>query len=65
MLDSKGSILELFLKLKLFLWKKEIEENIFKMQVGKLVYLWEKYVLGFISKQIVQWIVNQCFIGEQ
>lgn len=46
-------------------WRKEVEENTFKNQVGKSTHLWEKYVLGLISKQTAQWIANQCSSGEQ
>ena len=63
--DSKGSTLELPPKSKSFLRKKETEENILKTQVGKSTHLWEKYVLGLISKQTAQWIANRCSTGEQ
>lgn len=46
-------------------WRKEIEENTLKNHVGKSTHLWEKYVLGLISKQTAQWIANQCSSGEQ
>ena len=46
-------------------WRKEVEEKNIDSQVGKSSHLWEKYVLGLISKQTAQWIANQCSFGEQ
>ena len=46
-------------------WRKETDENTLTNQVGKSTHLWEKYVLGLISKQTAQWIANQCSTGEQ
>ena len=49
-----------------YLWKKELEENNFlEDQAGKASHLWEKHVLGLISRQTAQWIANQCSKGEQ
>ena len=52
------------LKSKCF-WRKELEEMNFEDQAEKSTHLWEKYVLGFISKQTAQWIANQCSTGDQ
>ena len=46
-------------------WRKDVEETTFENRVGKSTHLWEKYVLGLISKQTAQWIANQCSTGEQ
>lgn len=46
-------------------WRKEPEETNIDRQAGKSSHLWEKYVLGLISKQTAQWIANQCSTGEQ
>ena len=46
-------------------WRKELEETNIDRQAGKSSHLWEKYVLGLISKQTAQWIANQCSTGEQ
>ena len=48
-----------------YTWRKLTEENTLTNQVGKSTHLWEKYVLGLISKQTAQWIANQCSTGEQ
>lgn len=63
--DAKGNDVKLPSKSKSYIWRKENEENVFKNQVGKSTHLWEKYVLGLISKQTAQWIANQCSTGEQ
>lgn len=62
--DGKNEGLKLPPKSK-YAWRKEIEENTLKNHVGKSTHLWEKYVLGLISKQTAQWIANQCSSGEQ
>ena len=62
--DGKTKEMKLARKSK-YTWRKEIEENTFTNQVGKTTHLWEKYVLGLISKQTAQWIANQCSSGEQ
>lgn len=48
-----------------YTWRKETEEITLANEVGKSTHLWEKYVLGLISKQTAQWIANQCSTGEQ
>ena len=48
-----------------YFWRKELEEKNLVVQAGKSTHLWEKYVLGLISKQTAQWIANQCSTGEQ
>lgn len=62
--DDKSKEMKLPRKSK-YTWRKEIEENTFTNHVGKSTHLWEKYVLGLISKQTAQWIANQCSSGEQ
>ena len=62
--DDKSKGMKLPRKSK-YTWRKETEENTFTNQVGKSTHLWEKYVLGLISKQTAQWIANQCSSGEQ
>lgn len=46
-------------------WKKELIEESIRPQPVKSTHIWEKYVLGLISKQTAQWIANQCCIGQQ
>lgn len=46
-------------------WRKELHETTTREVAGKVTHLWEKYVLGLISKQTAQWIANQCSTGEQ
>ena len=46
-------------------WRKELHETNTGEVAGKVTHLWEKYVLGLISKQTAQWIANQCSTGEQ
>lgn len=62
--EKDVKLLSILMKLKCF-WKKEFVEDKIEFQVVKFIYVWEKYVLGLISKEIVQWIVNQCCMGEQ
>ena len=47
-------------------WRKKQDENDLPKDLpGKSTHLWEKYVLGLISRQTAQWIANQCSTGEQ
>lgn len=62
--DDKSKEMKLPRKAK-YTWRKETDENTVTNQVGKSTHLWEKYVLGLISKQTAQWIANQCSTGEQ
>lgn len=62
--DDKSKEMKIPQKSK-YTWRKETEENALTYQVGKSTHLWEKYVLGLISKQTAQWIANQCSTGEQ
>ena len=45
--------------------KKELVEDKIEPQAVKSTHVWEKYVLGLISKETAQWIANQCCTGEQ
>ena len=62
--DEKSKEMKFPRKTK-YTWTKETEENTLTNQVGKSTHLWEKYVLGLISRQTAQWIANQCSTGEQ
>ena len=46
-------------------WKKEPVEERIRPRPVKSTHIWEKYVLGLISKQTAQWIANQCCTGQQ
>ena len=47
-------------------WKRGAEETrIGTQQIAKSTNIWENFVLGMMSKQTAQWIVNQCSSGEQ
>ena len=49
-----------------YYWRKKQDENDLNEDLpDKSTHLWEKYVLGLISRQTAQWIANQCSTGEQ
>lgn len=42
-----------------------VEEKERKVNSTKSTHLWEKHVLGLMSRQTAQWIANQCSSGDQ